>query len=219
MLNDGRKRDSQQSESQIHEDKTVLERGFDWFRSRNAVSVNSLTLELAETLFIIRAMEFQQLIIRSNRYLAASLLESKLIKSEHVEKANARLLGAIQAGNYKQASLLSILTYDLQVLDEASLIDLVIDTHKIGVISLGNLELKNKVTTESSLELCWSTWSLPFDTLDECVCIASCYYLSKPAVDHWEKLLNRPVIWYATSLNSMAMALEKLETQATQPVT
>ena len=38
------------------------------------------------------------------------------------------------------------------------------------------------------------------------------YYLGAAVQKHWEKVLNAPIIWYATTLEMIADYLEKMET-------
>ncbi len=53
--------------------------------------------------------------------------------------------------------------------------------------------------------------SLPFDLLEGVFFVASCSYLSKVVVAHWEKRLCRDIVWYIVDLSSLTMTLERLE--------
>ena len=41
--------------------------------------------------------------------------------------------------------------------------------------------------------------------------MATAYYLSRAVVEYWEDLLDGTVIWYVTSMESIAHALERLQ--------
>lgn len=154
-------------------------------------------------------MSNQQLILRSNRFLAATLLENRLITSEDVEKANAKLLSYFQSGKMKYASVLRILIYDLKVLDESELIKTLVSKHKAGLMDLAHCDWTRAPLEGIDLEECWNTMTIPFDSIGKSTCIATCYYLSRPVVELWEQKFEH-VIWYSTSVNSITSALESL---------
>jgi hypothetical protein len=155
-------------------------------------------------------MSYQQLILRSNRYLTAALLENRLINSEDVAKSNIKLLSLIQTNQLRQASSLSILLFELKALNEDKLIQHLVEQNKAALVDLAHIDLKGNVEEDLDLDLCWATMSIPFDQIGNCTCIATCYLMSKPAIDKWtEKYPN--ILWYVTSLRSMTTALEALE--------
>ncbi len=156
-------------------------------------------------------MEHQQLIIRSNRYLTATLLERKLISAEDAEQANAKLLSLIQADNIKQTSVLNILIYELKALEESVLINNMVDVDKAGLIHLSNIDLKLSASLNPDFSLNWATWSLPFDRLGNSICIATSYLLSSPVIEFWQTQFEKDIVWYATGIQSLTDALERLE--------
>ena len=153
-------------------------------------------------------MLLQQLILRANRYLAAALLENRLISNDDVEKANSRLLEMLQSPNPHNASILSILIYDLKALDEDKLLQHLVERQKVGLVHLGHFQFENAPMVDISMEECSATMTVPFDRIGNAVCIATCYYLSKPVIDFWENKFEN-VLWYSTSVASFAIALER----------
>ncbi len=153
-------------------------------------------------------MSLQQLILRANRYLAAALLENRLITSDDVEKANGKLLNLLQSSSFHNASVLTILIYELQALNEDNLISHLVDTHKVGLVHLGHFQFEQAPLEGIEIEECSATMSIPFDRIGNAVCIATCYYLSKPVIDYWENKFEN-ILWYSTSVSSFSAALEQ----------
>jgi len=154
-------------------------------------------------------MSLQQLILRANRYLAAALLENRLITSDDVEKANAKLLGLLQSTTPHNLSVLTILIYDLQALDEDKLINRLVDQYKVGLVHLGHFKFEEAPLEGITIEECSATMSIPFDRIGNAVCIATCYYLSKPVIDYWQSKFDN-ILWYTTSVSSLTSAVEKI---------
>ncbi|MEM8548068.1 MAG: TRAP transporter TatT component family protein [Pseudomonadota bacterium] len=71
--------------------------------------------------------EQRPLILRSNRFLGSALIERGLVTAEDLEVANEKLLETIQAGDIRGASLLNILIYEQKALDEALLLDSLVE--------------------------------------------------------------------------------------------
>ena len=152
------------------------------------------------------------LILRSNRFLVSSLLDKGLITNSQMEAANEKFIEAAKtAKSYKNASILKILLHDLKALDENKLLAHIVDEHKIGVIDLKQMELHESASVEIDYSLCWSTLTVPFDQVDQTYMLATCYYMSSPALKYWEELLDGKVIWYATSLVSVNYYLDRIE--------
>ncbi len=149
------------------------------------------------------------LVLRSNRFLGSALIEKGLLKNEDLEAANERLLEAIQSGDARTANLLNILLYDLRILEEPDLIDAIMEDEDIGIIDLGNYDLSFLVEHPIDMDLCWATYTIPFDQVEGFTMIASAYYLSKPAVSFWEEQFPGPVLWYVSSVGSIAEAIER----------
>ncbi|MGE9294649.1 MAG: hypothetical protein ACQKBW_13645 [Puniceicoccales bacterium] len=149
------------------------------------------------------------LVLRSNRFLGSALIERGLLKNEDLEAANERLLEAIQKGDARTANLLNILLYDLRNLEEADLIDSIMEDEGIGIIDLANYDLAFLKDSKVDIDLCWATYTVPFDQVEGFTMIATAYYLSKPAMTFWEEQFPGPVLWYVCSVGSIAESLER----------
>lgn len=158
--------------------------------------------------------ESRPLILRSNRFLGSALVERALITNEDLEAANEKLLEIIQSGDLKGANLLNILLYDLNVLDESKLIDNIVDEYHLGMVDLMNYDLSAMKDMNLNYDLCWATFTVPFDRVEDFVMIGTAYYLSKPAVNFWEEQFEGTnIIWYVCSLSSVAGAMERFQTE------
>jgi len=156
--------------------------------------------------------QHRALILRSNRFLGSSLVNKGLLSNGDLEAANEKFMDAIQSPELlKSASILTTLLYDLKVLDEARLLEHIVDEHSIGLIDLDYIDIRPLPSTEIDLSLCWASSTIPFDKVDDTYMVASCYYLSAPVVKHWEESLEGKVVWYSTSMVSMSRGLERLE--------
>ena len=160
-------------------------------------------------------IKYRSILLRSNRVLGASLVDNNLIKVEDLEVANQKLLQMIQAENFKQASILNILMYDLKVITEATLINHLDDTCPLGLVDLANYDLEKGFKKEGiDLQLCWATWTLPFDHIEDFYFLATTYYLSPPTIKFWEDKLEGHLLWYATTIRSITEALNRWESIA-----
>ena len=140
------------------------------------------------------------------------MVNKGLLSSGDLEAANEKFMEAIQSPELlRNASILTTLLYDLKVLDEARLLEHIVEEHAIGLIDLNYMELCSLPSTELDLSLCWATSTIPFDKVEQTYMVATCYYMSAPVVKHWEEQLNGKVVWYGTSMASMSRGLERLE--------
>lgn len=129
-----------------------------------------------------------------------------------MEAANEKFIEAAQSSeSYKNVSILKILLHDLRALDEDKLLGHIVDEHKIGLVDLKQIKLYEPSSAEISPSLCWATLTVPFDQIDQTFMLATCYYMSSPALKYWEELLAGRVIWYVTSLVSINHYLESIE--------
>lgn len=157
----------------------------------------------------------RSLLLRGNRFLGSALVAAGLIQPDQQQAASQRLLEVIQSDNLKQASLLYILVYEMQVLKENDLVNHLIERGVHGMIDLHNYKIEEVFDRTLDLELCWTTWSLPFDRIEDIHLVASAYLLSDPVVKHWEGLLGGKIIWYITSAASLLEAFDRLQPLAT----
>jgi hypothetical protein len=159
--------------------------------------------------------ESRSLLMRANRLLGASLVEANLVKIENLEAANERLLELIASGNYRKSSVLSILAYELQVVQEVDVLQHVMDELGVGIVDLRSYDVPEELRTATDLNACWATWTIPFDHEEGVYFVATAYYLSPAVITYWEKQLGGPVVWYCSNLEVIADYMEKLEASRT----
>ena len=158
--------------------------------------------------------QYRPLIMRSNRFLGSALIERNLLSVETLEAANEKLLENIQAGDLRSANLLNILLFEMKAFEEQALIDQIVEESNIGLIDLHNynmLKIGNEVALDH--DLCWATYTVPFDKVEEFTFLATAYYLSKPAIKAWEDAMSGRLVWYTSSITSIFNALGRLEGQ------
>lgn len=153
--------------------------------------------------------ERRPLILRSNRFLGSALLERNLIKVEDLEAANEKLLEHVQNGDMRAANLLNILLYDLKSIDESSLVEAVTEDENIGLIDLAHYDMAKFREINADIELCYATYTVPFDRVEDFTMVATAYYLSRPTVQYWEETIGGNIIWYICSVASIAEAIER----------
>ena len=154
---------------------------------------------------------YRSLLIRCNRFLGAALHDSGLITVDHLEQANERMLESLQSGNLHRASILNILVSDVMAMKERELVQFTVENLQLSAVDLRSYNLAKTTEIAQDIEACWATWSVPFDLVEDIYFVATAYYLSRAVVEYWEDLLNGTVIWYVTSMESIADALERLQ--------
>jgi len=153
--------------------------------------------------------ERRPLILRSNRFLGSALIERQLVKNDDLETANEKLLELVQAGDMRGANLLNLLLFDLKAIEETALIELVSEESSIGMIDLSHYNLSKFSEIKADIEICYATYTIPFDKVEDFTMVATAYYLSKPTVQYWEETLGGNVVWYISSVASIAEAIER----------
>lgn len=161
-------------------------------------------------------LEQRPLVLRSNRFLGAALLERGLVTNEDLETANEKLLEIVQAGDLHGASLMNILVFDLKALDEAALIDSLMEQDDVSLIDLANYDLAKFRDMRVNTDLCWATFTMPFDRVEDFYMVATGYYLSEPAKQFWAEQLEGKIIWYVASIASIAEALERATSEKSE---
>lgn len=152
----------------------------------------------------------RSLLLRCNRVLGATLVEHNLVNIEHLEAANERLFEVLKEGISRQSSLLSILSGEMASLDETDLMAFTIREYGLGLIDLADHVLSDDCRNLIEPDLTWATWTFPFDFEDGFYFVATSYYLSIAAREHWESRLDGKIIWYVTPMSSIANALERV---------
>lgn len=157
------------------------------------------------------AAEHRSLLMRANRLLGAQLAEQNFVKVEDLERANERLLELLNAGSFRESTVLGILAYELKVLREEDVLVQLAETEGLGLIDLRYYDLSEDLKKTLDPSACWATWSVPFDREEDVTLIATAYWLSPAVRTYWEKHFGGPVLWYGTTLEGIADFLEKLE--------
>jgi len=160
--------------------------------------------------------ENRPLLMRANRLLGASLVEHNLVKIEHLEEANERMLEAAAANDRRKSSVLAILTNDMKVVREEDILQHLVETDGIGLVDLRNYEIADELRKSADLADCWATWTIPFDHEENFYFVATAHYLSPTVRTHWEKKLDGRVLWYGTTIDGIADHLEKIEAERIQ---
>ncbi len=153
----------------------------------------------------------RNLLLRANRHLGAALVDANLVKVAKLAAANERVLELAAAGNARQSTVLGVLAYELKVVSEEDALLHFAEEHGAGLVDLRECDVAEEPKAALDLDACWATWSLPFDREEGFTCVATAHGLSEAVRSHWEKQLDGPVLWFGTTLDGIADALEKLE--------
>ena len=148
---------------------------------------------------------------RVNQTLGDELVKLKLVDLETKEKAIPVLKQNLLKGEVKRSSLLKILCWDMKELEEAEVLDHLIEEHMLGFCNLSNYEIQRERLPVFRSNECWATMSIPLDFMEGVFFVATCHYLSSAVHEHWEKRLNRDIVWMISDLSGMTMSLEKIE--------
>lgn len=148
--------------------------------------------------------------MRANRLLGANLVEQNLVKIEHLEAANDRLLELLTADNPRNSTVLGVLAYEMKVVKEDDILHHLVEDHSLGLVDLRSYDVSEELKKTLDLGACWATWSVPFDKDEDFHFIATAYYMSPAVRTYWEKQFKGPIIWYGTTLEMIADYLEKL---------
>jgi len=146
--------------------------------------------------------------MRSNRLLGAQLVEHNLVKIDHLEAANGKLLEMINTGSPRQRTVLGILAYELEAVKEEDILIQQSDTYGAGVIDLRHYDMHEELKTGLDSSSCWATWSVPFDQEEDVTFVATAYYLSPAVRKFWEEKYDGRVLWFGTTLENIADFLD-----------
>ncbi len=155
--------------------------------------------------------EHRALILRGNRFLGSALVDKALITMGDLESANEKFMAAVQDPEVISPSILGTLLFELKAFEESTLVEFLVEESNLGLIDLNQIALKSLRPHNIDLSLCWATSTVLFDKVENTHMLATCYYLSAPVVKHWEEVLGGQLIWFATTMSSMAHALERIQ--------
>jgi hypothetical protein len=148
---------------------------------------------------------------RVNQSLGDELVKQKLISLETKEKAIPFLKEQLVQGEIKRASLIKILCWDMKAVEEKAILDHLVEDQNLGYCNLINYTIHRDSLPVFRTNECWASMSVPMDFMEGVFFVATCHYLSEAAREHWEKRLNRDIVWLLSDLSSMTMTLEKME--------
>ncbi len=157
------------------------------------------------------SLETRSILMRANRLFGAALVEANLVNMDQLEAANEKLLEAIANGDSRQSSLLGILAYDMKIIQEGDILQHCVDEHGNGMIELRSYEVNEDLRKTLDPDVCWATWTVPFDREEDFTFVATAYYLSPAVRNYWEKQLGGNILWYGTTMEEIGEFIEKLE--------
>ena len=158
--------------------------------------------------------EHRPLLMRANRLLGAQLVEQNLVKIEDLEAANEKFIELVAGDQPRQNTILGILAYDLKVVKEDDVLHHAVESEGVGLVDLREYEVPEDLKKNLDIGASWATWTVPFDREEEFWFVATAYYLSPAVRSHWEKTLGGPILWFGTTLETIADYLEKLSAAA-----
>lgn len=155
--------------------------------------------------------ETSSLLLKSNRVLGTRLVEAGLTDVERMDEANDIFIQRARAKDLKRASLLRILIFDNQTLEEEKLLDYQLEQFPVGALLLENYQLDRVLLTQYPVELMRASWTVPVDFVNDRWFLATAYYMSDIVRNFWEERLEGRVAWYVTTLNQLETVLDELE--------
>ena len=146
--------------------------------------------------------------MRANRLLGAQLVEHNLVKIEDLETANEKFIEVVSSDQPRQSTILGILAYEMKVLKEDDVLHHLVETEGLGLVDLRDYDVLDETRKKLDPNACWATWCVPFDREEEFWFVATAYYLSPAVRSYWEKELGGPILWFGTTLETIADYLE-----------
>jgi hypothetical protein len=155
------------------------------------------------------------LIIRSNRFLGASLVEQGLVSIDDLDEANERLRELIASNaNGSQVGLLAIFVNEKQCLDENKLLEKIVEDYVLGLIDIRNVDYGDDLKKTLKPDECWATLTVPFDQVEDTWYLATACYMSSAVRSYWEDKIDGNIVWFASTIESLSEFLEAFETSA-----
>ncbi len=161
----------------------------------------------------------RNLLLRANRHLGAALVDANFIKVSKLAAATERLLELARSGPPRQTTLLGVLAYELKAVSEEDALLHFAEEQGAGLVDLRECEVAEELRPALDPDACWATWSLPFDREEGFTSIATAHGLSVAVRNYWEKQFDGPILWFGTTLDGLADALEKIEAAAAEKTT
>ena len=158
--------------------------------------------------------EWTSLCLKANRALGAALVAHDLVTFEAQDEAMEKFINAYRAKDWLKASLLRVLLFETQSLDESALIDVQLERSGLAAINLDQYRAKTDLLLKYTPELCSITRTVPIDEVGTTTFVVSAYHLSPAVREYWEAQLPGPCVWYLSPLQAIDMHLEQAYAQA-----
>lgn len=155
--------------------------------------------------------EASSLLLKANRVLGTRLVEAELTNSAEMDRANELFIERARAKDLRRASLLRILIFENQSLQEDALLDYQLENFPVGAVQLENIETDPELILQQPYELLRASWTVPLDCVQGRWFLASAYYLSEPARTFWEERLDGRINWYLSTLGPFEALFEELQ--------
>ncbi len=150
---------------------------------------------------------------KGNYALGAELVRLKLAEQSQIDSVRLAFDEHLMDGNIKRASILKILTWDMEGVEEKVILDYQIEEFNLGFCSLLSFQIEREALPEFTLKECWATMSVPFDSLSGMFFVSTASYLSREVRKHWEKRLTPNIVWFLSDLSSLTRTLENMENE------
>ena len=100
---------------------------------------------------------------RANQLTGEELVQRKLADPEMIEQAQPLLDNYLEEGEINRACLLKILIWDLELIEEKSILDFHIEEFHLGYCNTTNYNIDRESLPEFKISECWATMSIPVD--------------------------------------------------------
>jgi len=157
---------------------------------------------------------FNSLVLKSNRSLGARLVESKLVELDAIEAANVLFTKTLRENGPRSASILRILCFETQKLDESKVLQSILADDEVGAVFLENYAIEDSLLKGVEVGECMATRTLPFDYDEGVWFLATAYYLSNFVREYWEAKLEGKIIWYVATFLDIEGVLEQMNQAA-----
>jgi len=161
--------------------------------------------------------EWTSLCLKANRALGAALVAQNLVTFEDQDVAMEQFITAYRDRDWVRASLLRVLLFETQRLDETKLMDRQMEDSSLPAVPLDQYRVRPEIMEQYEADFCAITRTIAFDAVGNTTFLATSYYLSPAVREYWENLLPGPAIWYLTPLGAIDLLLEKRLAEAAEP--
>lgn len=155
--------------------------------------------------------EASGLLLKANRVLGTRLVDAGLTDNGEMDRANEVFIERARAKDLRRASLLRILVFENQSIQEDHLLDYQLEHYPVGAVQLENYQMDPEFIMQQPYELLRASWTLPLDCVQGRWFLATAYYLSEPARNFWEERLDGRINWYICPLGPFEAKFEELQ--------